>query len=94
MLEANTSSPPGSTPAAPANRNRWASVKSRGQVICGVSGEVPGFSFVGTDGKYSGIDVDVCRVIARIKTRVILILYNRDMRILTIQHSRIKDISR
>jgi general L-amino acid transport system substrate-binding protein len=33
--------------------------------LCGhdISGEVPGFSFVGTDGKYSGIDVDVCRAI-------------------------------
>jgi general L-amino acid transport system substrate-binding protein len=29
-----------------------------------VSGELPGFSFVGQDGKYSGLDVDVCRAIA------------------------------
>ena len=39
-------------------------VKSRGRVVCGVSGEIPGFSFVDTDGKYSGLDVDVCRAIA------------------------------
>jgi general L-amino acid transport system substrate-binding protein len=45
-------------------RSRWDAVKSRGQLICGVSGEVPGFSFVETDGKYSGIDVDVCRGVA------------------------------
>lgn len=45
-------------------RSRWDAVKSRGQLICGVSGEVPGFSFVETDGKYSGIDVDICRGIA------------------------------
>ncbi|AUT04057.1 amino acid ABC transporter substrate-binding protein [Nostoc sp. CENA543] len=44
--------------------DRWDTVKNRGQVICGVSGEVPGFSFVGTDGKYSGIDVDICRAVA------------------------------
>jgi general L-amino acid transport system substrate-binding protein len=44
--------------------DRTDTVKSRGQLICGVSGEIPGFSFVGTDGKYSGIDVDVCRAIA------------------------------
>nr|WP_290222909.1 amino acid ABC transporter substrate-binding protein [Trichocoleus desertorum] len=37
---------------------------SRGNVVCGVSGELPGFSFVGQDGKYSGLDVDVCRAIA------------------------------
>lgn len=59
----NTANTPGSA-AAPATRNRWDSVKSRGQLICGVSGEVPGFSFVGTDGKYNGIDVDICRAIA------------------------------
>ncbi|BAZ38484.1 amino acid ABC transporter periplasmic amino acid-binding protein [Calothrix sp. NIES-4101] len=53
-----------STQTAPITRNRWDTVKNRGQLICGVSGEVPGFSFVGTDGKYSGIDVDVCRAVA------------------------------
>jgi general L-amino acid transport system substrate-binding protein len=60
----NTSSTPGSNLAVPATQNRWNSIKSRGQLVCGVSGEVPGFSFVGTDGKYSGIDVDICRAIA------------------------------
>ncbi|ALF51671.1 amino acid ABC transporter substrate-binding protein [Nostoc piscinale CENA21] len=44
--------------------DRTDTVKSRRQLICGVSGEIPGFSFVGTDGKYSGIDVDVCRAVA------------------------------
>lgn len=39
-------------------------VKNRGKLICGVSGELPGFSFVGTDGKYAGLDVDICRAIA------------------------------
>jgi general L-amino acid transport system substrate-binding protein len=50
--------------SAPVSRNLWNTVKSRSKLICGVSGEVPGFSFVGTDGKYSGIDVDVCRAVA------------------------------
>ncbi|MEA5581809.1 amino acid ABC transporter substrate-binding protein [Nodularia harveyana UHCC-0300] len=44
--------------------NRWDAVKNRGQLICGVSGQIPGFSFVDTEGKYSGIDVDICRAIA------------------------------
>ncbi len=39
-------------------------IKSRGKLICGVSGELPGFSFVSKDGKYKGIDVDICRAIA------------------------------
>lgn len=60
----NPASSPGSSAVAPVNRNLWNAVKSRGKLVCGVSGEVPGFSFVGTDGKYSGIDVDVCRAIA------------------------------
>ncbi|MBW4655478.1 MAG: amino acid ABC transporter substrate-binding protein [Kaiparowitsia implicata GSE-PSE-MK54-09C] len=39
-------------------------VKSRGQLICGVEGTIPGFSFVDSNGEYSGLDVDVCRAIA------------------------------
>lgn len=43
---------------------KLATVLSRGKLVCGVSGELPGFSFVGQDGKYSGLDVDICRAIA------------------------------
>jgi general L-amino acid transport system substrate-binding protein len=43
---------------------KLATILSRGKLICGVSGELPGFSFVGQDGKYSGLDVDICRAIA------------------------------
>lgn len=39
-------------------------VKSRGKLVCGVSGNLPGFSFVDQSGKYSGLDVDVCRAVA------------------------------
>jgi general L-amino acid transport system substrate-binding protein len=45
-------------------RNTGNLVKSRGKLTCGVSGELPGFSFVGTDGEYVGIDVDICRAVA------------------------------
>ncbi len=44
--------------------NRLKTVISRGKLVCGVSGELPGFSFVNKEGKYSGLDVDVCRAIA------------------------------
>ncbi len=44
--------------------NRLDMVLRRGKLICGVSGELPGFSFVNKEGKYSGIDVDVCRAVA------------------------------
>ena len=39
-------------------------IKERGYLICGVNGELPGFSFVNSDGDYAGIDVDLCRAIA------------------------------
>ena len=39
-------------------------VKQRGFLLCGVNGEVPGFSFLNKQGKYSGMDVDFCRAVA------------------------------
>ncbi len=48
----------------PASSSRLDTIKQRGTVICGVNGEVPGFSFVDENGQYSGLDVDVCRAIA------------------------------
>ncbi|MAR07572.1 MAG: amino acid ABC transporter substrate-binding protein [Cyanobium sp. NAT70] len=39
-------------------------VKQRGELICGVSGKIPGFSFLKGDGKYEGLDVDICRAMA------------------------------
>ncbi|TAF57334.1 MAG: amino acid ABC transporter substrate-binding protein [Oscillatoriales cyanobacterium] len=61
----------GQTPAANTTEgksqqgpSRIDTIVSRGKLICGVSGELPGFSFVDEKGKYSGLDVDVCRAIA------------------------------
>jgi general L-amino acid transport system substrate-binding protein len=56
-------SQPGTTTTA-AQKSRFDVVQARGKLVCGVSGEVPGFSFVDKSGKYSGIDVDICRAIA------------------------------
>jgi len=39
-------------------------VKARGKVICGTSTGVSGFSAPDSQGKWSGIDVDVCRAVA------------------------------
>jgi general L-amino acid transport system substrate-binding protein len=39
-------------------------VKERGQLVCGVDGGIPGFSFVDESGTYSGLDVDVCKAVA------------------------------
>ncbi len=47
-----------------AGQSRLDAILARKQLICGVSGELPGFSFVDQNGHYSGLDVDVCRAIA------------------------------
>ncbi|WP_026072870.1 amino acid ABC transporter substrate-binding protein [Nodosilinea nodulosa] len=44
--------------------SRLDTIKSRGKLICGVEGTIPGFSFVDQSGKYSGLDVDTCRAVA------------------------------
>ncbi|MEB3270572.1 MAG: amino acid ABC transporter substrate-binding protein [Synechococcus sp.] len=43
---------------------KLAMISGRGKLICGVDGKLPGFSFVGPDGTYRGLDVDVCRALA------------------------------
>ena len=47
-----------------AGGSRLAAVLERGQLVCGVDGGIPGFSFVDEGGVYSGLDVDVCRAVA------------------------------
>ncbi len=44
--------------------SRLDTVKNRGSLICGVNGQLPGFSFVNENGEYSGMDVDICRAVA------------------------------
>ncbi|HEY6431985.1 MAG TPA: amino acid ABC transporter substrate-binding protein [Acetobacteraceae bacterium] len=39
-------------------------IKSRGQLACGVSGDVPGFSLPDSQGVMRGLDADGCRAIA------------------------------
>ena len=39
-------------------------VQARGEVICGVSQGLPGFSNPDDQGNWSGIDVDFCRAVA------------------------------
>ncbi|MEM9003009.1 MAG: amino acid ABC transporter substrate-binding protein [Cyanobacteria bacterium P01_F01_bin.86] len=52
------------TAAAGAGGSRLDVVLERGQLVCGVDGGIPGFSFVDESGTYSGLDVDVCRAVA------------------------------
>ena len=54
----------GSSTTATTRASLLDKVLSRKKLACGVSGELPGFSYVDQQGKYSGLDVDVCRAIA------------------------------
>ncbi len=38
-------------------------IKKRGEIKCGISGKIPGFSYL-RDGVYEGIDVDICKAMA------------------------------
>ncbi|MGB3655001.1 MAG: transporter substrate-binding domain-containing protein [Rivularia sp. (in: cyanobacteria)] len=51
-------------PSAENSNSRLNAVKNRKNLICGVSGQLPGFSFVDSNGNYSGLDVDVCRAVS------------------------------
>ncbi len=46
------------------NANTLKDVQKRGYLICGVNTGLPGFSSADSTGKWSGIDVDVCRAVA------------------------------
>ncbi|WP_320675485.1 amino acid ABC transporter substrate-binding protein [Prochlorococcus sp. MIT 1341] len=39
-------------------------IEKRNELICGVSGKIPGFSFLKKDGTYQGLDIDICRAMA------------------------------
>ncbi len=56
---------PSGEPSGAPTGERLAAIQSRGQLICGVNGALPGFSFLeqGT-GAWSGFDVDYCKAVA------------------------------
>jgi general L-amino acid transport system substrate-binding protein len=46
------------------SEGRLATVRDRGQLICGVNGELPGFSVLDDAGDMQGFDADFCRAVA------------------------------
>ncbi len=51
--------------AAPAHAGKTLdAIKARGQLVCGVNEGLAGFSAADSQGKWAGIDVDVCKAIA------------------------------
>ena len=55
----------GAVVAAPAHAGKTLdAVKARGQVVCGVNTGLAGFGAADSNGKWTGLDVDVCRAVA------------------------------
>jgi general L-amino acid transport system substrate-binding protein len=52
------------TEAPPTGESRLATVIDRGELICGVNGSLPGFSFLDENGENTGFDADYCRALA------------------------------
>jgi general L-amino acid transport system substrate-binding protein len=64
-VPAAPAAPAESDAAAPAaSVNRLQIVKDRGKLLCGVNGQLPGFSYLESDGSYAGFDVDFCKAVA------------------------------
>jgi general L-amino acid transport system substrate-binding protein len=48
----------------PAGAGTLDDVRARGMLVCGASGQLPGFSLPDTQGNWTGFDVDYCRAYA------------------------------
>src|SRR5881296_1060772 len=45
-------------------QSRLARVRQRGTLVCGVAPAVAGFARIDAQGRYAGLDIDVCRAVA------------------------------
>jgi general L-amino acid transport system substrate-binding protein len=55
----------GTLAAAPAMAGKTLdAIKARGQIVCGVNTGLAGFSAADSSGKWTGLDVDICRAVA------------------------------
>ncbi len=73
-------------------------IKQRGQLLCGVSTGVAGFSAPDAKGKWSGLDVDVCRALAAAvlgdPDKVAYTALNSQQRLAALQSGQIDVLSR
>lgn len=46
------------------NNNQLEAIKTKGTLNCGVNGQLPGFSYIDEQSRYSGMDADFCRAVA------------------------------
>ncbi len=54
----------GCATTTPRNESRLDIISRRNSLVCGISGKIPGFSFLDSNGQYSGLDVDICKAFA------------------------------
>jgi general L-amino acid transport system substrate-binding protein len=85
--------------AAPAHAGKdLDAIKSRGTLVCGVHQGLPGFSAADSQGRWSGIDVDVCRAVAaavlRDATKVRYVPLTAQQRFTALQSGEIDMLSR
>jgi general L-amino acid transport system substrate-binding protein len=73
-------------------------VQDRGELVCGVSGGIPGFSIADDTGKWSGFDVDFCRAVAAAvladPAKVRFVPLNADERFNALKTSKIDVLAR
>jgi general L-amino acid transport system substrate-binding protein len=55
---------PGESEPPSTGEGRLAAVQEAGQLVCGINGTLPGFSFLDPEGNTVGFDADFCRAIA------------------------------
>ena len=73
-------------------------IKQRGQLVCGVSTGIAGFSLAGSTGEWSGIDVDICKAVAAVilgdASKVRYVPLNTQQRFTAIQSGEVDVLSR
>jgi general L-amino acid transport system substrate-binding protein len=73
-------------------------VRQRGEVVCGVNTSAPGFSAADSQGRWQGLDVDVCRAVAaavlRDAAKVRFVPLNSQQRFAALQAGEIDILSR
>ncbi|GAB4401241.1 MAG: amino acid ABC transporter substrate-binding protein [Rhodoferax sp.] len=87
------------TLAAPAHAGKTLdAIKSRGQVICGVNTGLAGFGAADSSGKWTGLDVDICRAVAAVTLgdaeKVKYVPLNAQQRFTALQSGEVDILSR
>jgi general L-amino acid transport system substrate-binding protein len=73
-------------------------IKARGQLVCGVNTGLAGFSLADSQGRWTGIDVDVCRAVAAVlfndTSKVRYVPLNTQQRFTALQTGEVDVLSR